>query len=43
MALAEEIGFTDGLVGEGIIKGGSGQSHTKNHEEADKNAKGVAH
>ena len=43
VALAEEIGFADGLVGEGSIKGRGGQSPTKSHEEAGENAKEVAH
>jgi hypothetical protein len=45
VALAEEIGFADGLVGEGSIKGRDRQRHTKSHEEAGENekAKEVAH
>src|SRR6267143_226040 len=43
MALAEEISFANGLVGEGSIKGRGGQSHTKGQEEAGEDAKGTAH
>ncbi len=43
VALAEEIGFADGLVGEGNIKCRSGQSHTNSDEEAGEGANDTAH
>jgi len=33
VALAEEISFTDGLVGERSVKRGGGQRHTKNQKQ----------
>jgi hypothetical protein len=43
MALAEEIGFADGFVGERGIEGRGRQRHTKSHEEAGEEMKEVAH
>ena len=43
MALTEEISFADGLVGERRIKGKSGRSHTKNHEQAGEESNDVTH
>ncbi len=43
VALAEEIGFANGLVGERNIKGRSGQSYTNSDEEAGEDSKGMAH
>ncbi len=34
VALAEEIGFADGLVGKRRVKGIGGQRHTENHKQA---------
>jgi hypothetical protein len=43
VALAEEIGFADGFVRKRRLKGRGRQSHTKSHEEASEESKGVAH
>ncbi len=43
VALAEEVGFADGLIGEGSVDGKSGQGNTKGHEEAGGKSKGVTH
>jgi hypothetical protein len=43
VALAEEIGFADGLVGEGNVKGRSGQNHTNSDKERGEDAKVAAH
>src|SRR5258708_18485065 len=43
VALAEEISFTDGLVGKGAVKRGSGQRNTKNHKQAGAEATHATH
>jgi len=43
VALAEEIGFTNGLVGERSVKRGGGQRHTKNQKQAGDETSDVTH
>jgi len=43
VALAEEISFTDGLVGERSVKRGGGQRHTKNQKQGGDETSDVTH
>src|SRR5258708_10655017 len=43
VALAEEIGFADGLVGKRRVKGIGGQRHAKNHKQACDRTNEVTH